>query len=144
MMHPDRGTRFGVVLALSLALGLGLAAEGLAQSAALDQARETLRLMREARKARETRAAAPAPVAWGHFLKQPEVVVLPPDRKPEVRKPDLNPTGTIRVGSELRVVVGTATFRVGDEILPGYQVRSIAPRLLTIARGEVVFEYPIR
>lgn len=138
-MHHHRGVRIG------LALALVLAANGFAESAAVDQARETLQRMRELRKAREARDAAPQPLAWGHFLKKPpeEDRLLTP-AKVEVKKPELNPTGTIRMGKEIRVVVGTATYAVGDEILPGYKVRAITERQLTIFGGENEFKYPIR
>lgn len=50
-MHHHRGVRIGLTLALVLA------ADGLAQSSGVEQARETLQRMRELRKAREAVAA---------------------------------------------------------------------------------------
>lgn len=127
-----------------LAVALIPAMQGRAAESGVEQARETLRRMREVREKRATEAAA-QPFPFNHHLRKPEIILE--DKKLEVKatvqKPALVPSGTISIGGTLRVVVGGATYAVGDEIVDGFRVHSITPKKLVIKRDDLTFDYQI-
>jgi hypothetical protein len=131
--------RFVRIAVGALAIALIPAVACRAADSGVEQARETLRRMREAR---EKRAAEAQPFPFDHHLKKP--VIVDWKLKPEVPKPALVPSGTIKVRGALRVVVGGSTYAVGDEIVDKFRVHAITPKTLVIKRDDLIFEYPIR
>lgn len=136
-----------LVRTLAAAAGLALlAAPALADQAGLAHAHEVLRQMRALRAAQADPQISPLVVQkFGHHVKKPPPPEPPPP-PPEERErfPDVNPTGTLQMGGQIRVVVGTAAYAVGDEIEDGWRVGAITPKTLTLRKGARTRDYKIR
>jgi hypothetical protein len=127
------------VRALVLTLALGLAGAAYADEAGLQRAFEVLRQMREARAARADAQIAPEVLQkFGHLVKPPPPPPPPPPPGSVddcADAPALKPTGTISVGGQLRVLIGTESFERGDEVAKGWKVVAITNKQLTIRGG---------